>query len=258
MVRHMRSGIAVFAVVLGSPLSAQDAPPPSPGTLLAEMPGTQVRYYDVTGTNVTEINRSIARQRPRSTSGKAVPATTDWKVGAEFDRTITDGQCRVTAARTKFTASADLPRLAEGARIDKPTRERWAVYVTELEQGSLVTLAFVYQNLGVIEKAMLASDCDSAKSVAAAAIERLREQTARLVADREKRLARQNVVLAEFQPGALRAAKTDCRNLKVTGSRLQTVRACLPAREWERMQQDSEVYLRNVQDSKSSRKLPTS
>lgn len=258
MVRCLRSGIVVFAAVLGPPLSAQVAPPPSPGSLLAEMPDTQVRYYDVTGASVTEINRSIARQRPRSATGKVVPATTDWAIRAEFDRTETNGLCRVTAARAKFTASADLPRLADDARIDKPTRERWGTYVTELEQGSLVTLVFVTQNLATIEQAMLASDCDTARQVAAAAIERLREQTARLIADREKRLARQNVVLAEFQPGSLRAAKTVCRDLDVTGTRLRTVRACLPMREWERMQQDSEAYLRNVQDNKSSRKLPTS
>jgi predicted secreted Zn-dependent protease len=217
------------------------------------MPNTKVTHYEVTGDTVTDINRSIARQRPRSTSGKAIPATTDWAVRAEFDRTITDGTCRVTAARTSFTASVDLPRLAKGARIDKPTRERWAIYVTELERGSLVTLAFVYQNLGAIEQAMLASDCETAKSVAAAAVKRLRAQTERLTADRERRLARQNVVLAQFQPGSLRAAKTVCRDLDVTGTRLQTVRACLPMREWERMQDDSEVFTRGVQDTRSQR-----
>ncbi len=251
MVRLMRSGIVALAAAFGSPLAAQVAP--SPGSLLAEMPGTQIRYYEVTGANVTEINRSIARQRPTSTNGKTVPATTDWAIRAEFDRTETDGQCRVTAARAKFTASADLPRLAPDARLDKPTRDRWDTYVTELEQGSLVTLVFVTQNLPTIEKAMFASDCESARQVAAAAIDRLRAQTARLIAEREKRLARQNVVLAEFQPASLRAAKTDCRDLDVTGTRLTTVRACLPAREWERMQNDSEAFARGVQDTRSQR-----
>ena len=156
--------VVMFATLMGSSLNAQPAPPPlEPANVLAELPGTNVEYYDVTGANVTEINRSIARQRPRSAKGNPVPANTDWSVRAEFDRTVTDGQCRVTAARANVTASADLPRLADDTRIDKPTRARWQDYVGLLEQNSIATLAFVYQNLGTVERAMLASDCAKKK-----------------------------------------------------------------------------------------------
>lgn len=247
------SALAACGATMAATLPAQVAAPPVTIASLADMPNTKVRYYDVAGADVGEINRSIARQRPRSDDGQSVPARTDWAVRAEFDRTITDGQCRVTAARASFTASADLPRLAEGSRIDKPTRERWQNYVSQLEQGSLATLAYVYQNLGTVEQAMLASPCENAKAVAAAAIERLRVQTDRLDAEREKRLTRQNESLAEFRPTDVRAAQVDCRDLDATGSRLRSFRICLPAREWERMQNDSEEYALSVQNSFSKR-----
>lgn len=246
--------VVVLATFLGSSLTAQPAPPrPAPANALAGLPGTNVRYYDVTGANVTEINRSIARQRPRSAKGNPVPANTDWSVRAEFDRTVTDGQCRVTAARANVTASADLPRLADDARIDKPTRARWQDYVGLLEQNSLATLAFVYQNLATVERAMLASDCENAKSVGAAAIEHLRVHTALLDAEREKRMARQNELLSEFRPSVLRVAKVDCRDVDVVGSRLRSFNLCMPIREWERLHDNSEEYVASVQNNFSKR-----
>jgi predicted secreted Zn-dependent protease len=246
--------VIAFATLMGPSLDAQPAPARvGPANALAELPGTHVDYYEVTGTNVTEINRSIARQRPRSPKGNPVPASTDWSVQAEFDRTVTNGHCRVTGARASVTTSADLPRLAVDARIDKPTRARWHDYVGLLEQNLLATLAFVYQNLGTVERAMLASDCDSAKSVGAAAIEQLRVQTARLEAEREKRLAERNELLSEFRPAVLRVAKVDCRNVDVVGSRLRSFRLCMPIREWERLHDNSEEYVAGVQNNFSKR-----
>lgn len=218
------------------------------GAGLADIPGTTVRYYEVTGDSVTAINRSIARQRPKGPNGKPVPASVDWAVRADFDRRMEGGRCTVSAARASFTGSADLPRLAADSKLDKPGRQRWQNYVDQLQQGSLATLAFVHQNLGLVEQAMLSSGCDDARASGAAAIERLRAHTAKLDAEREKRLAQQNASLSEFRPGGLRAAKNVCRDLNATGSRIRSFRICMPQREWERMFESGEQVTRELQE----------
>ncbi|MES2904753.1 MAG: DUF922 domain-containing protein [Pseudomonadota bacterium] len=254
MKRWTTLGIAACATSAAAHFPAQATTQPvatAPVTLnsLADMPNTDVRYYDVTASNVFEINRSITRQRPKSKNGNPTPASTDWAIRAEFDRTNTDGQCRVTAARAGFTATADLPRLADDAKADKPLRERWQSYVGRIEQNSIATLVFVYENLGRIEQAMLSSDCETAKSVAAAAIEQLRVQAVLLDTVRERQLARQNESLAEFRPIKRRDQKVVCQILKGTGSRLNKLSTCMELREWEKLAAESEAFTRKIQDS---------
>ncbi len=254
MKRWTMLGIATCAACAAAPVLAQATPQPvvKPAVTLnslADMPNTTVRYYEVTGSSAGEINRSIARQRPKSSKGGPTPASTDWAIRAEFDRAVTDGQCRVTAARAGLTATADLPRLADDARVANPFRERWQSYVGQLEQNSIATLLFVYQNLGSIEQVMLGSDCEKARSVAAAAIEQLRAQAVLLDEVRERRLARLNESLAEFRPIKRRDEKTVCKILIGTGSRLNSLRTCMAVREWERLAVQAESFTRKIQDS---------
>ena len=215
---------------------------------VAALPNTRIDYYDVAGRDVGAINRSIRQSRPKTAAGKTIPSSTDWQVKAGFERTSVGGQCRVSAATATFNAAVTLPRLTEGDRLTRTERERWNQYVALLEQNSAATLAFVVANVGTVEQAMLAAPCERAGQVGAEAIRRLRAHADRIAADREKRLARLNDSLSEFRPATLSAAKTDCRNLKVTGSRAQTVRICLPAREWERMSADGQAFTFEMQD----------
>lgn len=246
----VRSVALIFTALTGFavPIAAAEPPTaPSTESQLAAMPNTTVRYYDVSGRNVTEINRSIA-QRRSSRDGKPIPATLDWAVKADFQRTMHDGSCKVSGARASFTASAELPRLVDGHRIDKAVLNRWQNYVAQLEEGSLATVAFVQQNLPVIEQAMLASSCDKAKAAGAAAIERMRARTELLDADREKRLRQQNATLSEFRAKPPTPRKTLCRELQSTESRLRTFRICLPQREWDRMNEGGEAFTREIQN----------
>lgn len=207
---------------------------------LAAIPNTTVRYYDVSGENVTEINRSMARERPKGPSGKPIPASTTWSVSSDFERTVTNGQCRVTAARVDFKAEAQLPRLLDDGALQAPVRKRWQNYVNLLEDGVLVTLAFVHHNLSSVEKAILSSSCETARDAAAKAIERLRIHTAHLASEREKQLDQQNRSLAEFRPGMLTDRERICKDLDSTETRLRTFRICMPKREWDRLAAESE------------------
>lgn len=47
-----------------------------------------------------------------------------------------------------------------------------------------------------------------------------------------------------------------CRKLSVTGSRLQTVSACLPVREWDRMWKDSAGAMLKLQDHSTRVEAP--
>ena len=241
------------AFILMALLTGQAQPPATAAMLksaesLAAMPNTIVRYYDVEGGNVTEINRSMARQRPKGVNGKPIPASTNWSVSADFERTVTDGQCRVTAARIDFKAEAELPRLVDDRALQPPVRTRWNNYVGLLGDGALTTLTFVHHNLKTVEEAILSSSCQSAKAAAARTIERLRVHTERMAAEREKQLELQNRSLSEFRPAMLTTREKLCKDMDASGSRLRSFRVCMPKREWERLNADAEKFTREMQD----------
>ena len=220
---------------------------------LTDMPNTTVRYYDVSGSDVTAVNRAIARQRPKGSSGKPVPASTDWSVKVDFDRRTIAGQCKVVAAQAQLEATADLPRHTEEELLQPALRNRWRSYVGELEQSSLATLVFVHSNLLQVEQAMLNSECDGAQAAGAAAIHRLRQLATQQEAGRHKRLSQSNQSV-EFRSAPPRDLRNLCKNVTQTGSRLRTFWICMPISEWERMNADGEAFTREVQNKSISGK----
>lgn len=217
---------------------------------MSTFPNTTIDYYRVEGATVTAINRSIREQRAPS-GGNAVPASTSWTMTADFDRRMTDGECTVDNVRVDVAARVELPQLADGGKLTDAERKRWGDYVALLQNGSAATLAFVYSNVGQVEAAIRGSSCDNARTAASDAVRMLRAHSDRLSVQNEKRLA----TLNEFRPSMLADSKLICRDLRVTGGRLQTVRTCLPAREWERLWKSSAEYTQQVVEkfSKSSR-----
>lgn len=246
--RRLLSFPALGLMVLAG--AAPTAPIEPAGRRLSSFPDTTVTYYDVAGSSVTAINRSIRAQRSTGPNGKVRPASTSWSVTADFEREIVGGRCSIRSAQAEMSARAELPRLVDGAGLTPSERTRWAEYVALLEQGSAATLAFVAQNLRQIETAIENSTCDGARNAATAAVELLRSHANKVTADNEKRLA----ALSEFRPVMLTDSKLVCRDLKVTGGRLQTVRSCLPKSEWERLWKSSAAFTHDLV-AKSS-KLP--
>jgi predicted secreted Zn-dependent protease len=255
MVRVFALGLTLLAGLAGAAAAAdQAAAPQSAADGLAALPNTMIRYYDVEGRNVTEINRSMARQRPKGRDGKPIPSSTNWSMSADFERTVTDGKCRITAAKIDFQAEAELPRLVDDKPLEPEVRKRWGNYVGLLEDGALTTLAFVHHNVTTVEKAILASSCEGAKASAANTIERLRVHTARMAAERDKQLAQQNRSLSEFRPGMLTDREKICKDVAATGSRLRSFRICLAKREWDRLNADGEKFTQEIQNQSASGK----
>ncbi len=220
---------------------------------IADIPNTTVRYYDVSGKTISAINRSIAERRPAGAGSRPATAATDWAIKAGFDRREVDGKCNVVAARVTFSATADLPRLVQEKALDPALRTRWRTYIGQLEASAVATLLFVHENLGAVEKAILASNCDTAKLAGSAAIERLRAHATAFEAERA-RLARKDEARDVLQLAEMRPAKLVCRDLQLTGSRLRKLNVCMPLREWERLHESGQKVTREMQDQSISAK----
>lgn len=229
-------------LVAGFSTSVMAQPSSLPASALEAFPNTVVDYYDVGGATVTAINSAIRAKRAIGPGGKVVPASTSWSVKADFDREVSGGRCTIRAVRVDMVARAELPRLADGAKLTAAERQRWNDYVGLLERGSASLLAFVHQNLPRIESAIASTSCNDARSETEALVGLLRRHADKLALDNEKRLA----ALSEFKPAAIADSKLQCRDLAVTGSRLRTIRTCLPAKEWERMWKSSSAYTQEV------------
>lgn len=238
----MRWLYASVAFLMVPATNATSASPATRQSALAEFPGTTVHYYEVTGDNVTSINRSIRAQRGAGSDGRTSPAATSWTVQADYQRETVNGQCKIAGARAAMDARVELPRLAGGNKLGKAERERWNDYTGLLEQGSVATLAFVYENLGQVEAAIASSECANAKDAGETAIAELRKHADQISAAQEKKLAQLN----QFNPAQLTQSKVICRDLLVTGGRLRTVRACLAAREWDRMWRQSSEFTQQM------------
>jgi predicted secreted Zn-dependent protease len=200
---------------------------------LADLPNTTIRYYDVTGKDIASVNRSIAKHRPTAPGASLAPASLAWSVKATFEQRTENGQCNVTAARATLTATADLPRLANEQALEGRMVERWRHYAAELEASQMVILVFVYSHLDQVEKAMLASSCNSARGAGTAAVEQLRNKTAAINLEREQRFSVSQWLQATADAPDEGADGVVCKDLAGTGSMRNALRVCMVSREWE-------------------------
>jgi predicted secreted Zn-dependent protease len=178
----------IFAalIALGLAQITGNSRPPEPSRLrapatplrkLSEIPGVAVRYFDAVGKTVPELHDWLAKHGARDPqTHKATPATSSWSIGSAVKWSRTGKQCMLTGVTLKFTATAELPRLAAGVKLAAPVLSSWNAYVTALEDRQAAQLAFVHDRLGEVERAILRSNCASWQKAAAAAITRLGEE----------------------------------------------------------------------------------
>jgi len=216
---------------------------------LADIPNTTIRYYDVQGTDITSINRSIAGQRP-SVGGTPIAAATDWTVNAAFKMHTEEGRCRVVGVEARFAASADLPRLVNEQKLAPENLARWRRYVASLEASEVTNLVFVYYHLDEVEKAISASSCEDAKAAGMAAVETLKAKAAAFERERELHARKTERAFGDAQAPDAQAANTICKNLVGTASRLDTLRVCMTKREWAKLHASGEQATREMQDKR--------
>jgi predicted secreted Zn-dependent protease len=216
---------------------------------LADIPNTTIHYYDVQGTDITSINRSIARQRP-SVGGMPVAAATDWTVNAAFKRHTEQGRCNVVDVEARFAASAELPRLIDEQKLQPEILARWRKYVASLEASEVTNLVFVYYHLDEVEKAIRASNCEGARAAGIAAVETLKAKAAAFERERELQARKAERAFGDAQAPDAKAANVICKNLTGTWSRLDTLRVCMTKREWAKLHESGEQATREMQDKR--------
>jgi predicted secreted Zn-dependent protease len=170
-------GLAQTPGTACSPEPAQSRAPAAPLRKLSDIPGVAVRYYDAVGKTVPELHDWLAKHGARDPqTHKVTPATSSWSIGSAVKFTKTGGQCMLTGVTLKFTATAELPRLAAGAKPVAQVLSSWNAYVSALEDRQAAQLAFVHDRLGEVERAIMRSTCSNWQKFAAAAITRLGEE----------------------------------------------------------------------------------
>jgi predicted secreted Zn-dependent protease len=166
-------------IALAALQAAAATPAAAPARPLSALPGLKTTYYDVTGNTISEINLAIKTSRATA-AGPAAPQTvkTDWAVAPKVTRSTTDGKCQITSVTNSFTASVELPRLANEATVDEEVRKKWRTFVTKLENDAAARLWFVYDRSGAVADAMRGKSCDQAKAAGTEALAKLKADAA--------------------------------------------------------------------------------
>lgn len=147
---------------------------------LSAIPGVTVSYYDAVGRSVRDLHDWLDKHGPRdSQSHKVMPATSSWSIGSAVKYTKTGGRCTLTGVTLKFTATAQLPRLAPGQKLPPAVLASWNAYVAAIEDRHAARLSFINDRMGEVEKAIMRSNCADWQKAATAAIDRLSDQQAR-------------------------------------------------------------------------------
>jgi len=166
---------------------APTRPQPLPGVprKLSAIAGVTVTYYDVVGGNIPKLHEWLGKHSPRDAqTHKVTPATSSWSIGTAVKYTKTGGQCTLTGATVKFTASAVLPRLAQGQKLPPSALASWNAYAAALEDRQAARLGFVHDRMGEVQSAIMHSSCANWQKAASDAIDRLaREQTQAFTSD---------------------------------------------------------------------------
>lgn len=159
----------VTAAIIAAP--AQTTP------TLASLPNVEITYYQVTGKDIPQIHRSLARAAPRDPgTGNRLPATSSWSMSAGAKWTRTGERCELTAANLRFAARATLPRLVVSEETPPAVLAVWNDYVARLEARQAAQLRFAYDRRDSVEQAIRRGGCYGWEAAAATAIARIKEQ----------------------------------------------------------------------------------
>ena len=160
-------------------------PQPAPANLrkLSQIPGVTVTYLDAVGADIHKLHDWLTTHGPRDKlTHKVMPATSSWSIGSAVRFTKTGGQCTLTGVTLKFTATAQLPRLAPGQKLPVAVLTNWNRYAAALEDRQAARLGFVHDRLGEVKGAIMRSSCGDWQKVAAASIDRLSQEQAQAFA----------------------------------------------------------------------------
>jgi predicted secreted Zn-dependent protease len=217
---------ALFAVICASVAAEPGASTPvSPAQTLGQLPNVTVTYYDVSGTDIGSINRSVGEQRRLAAKNSTVAAT-DWNLVVRLDKRTTGGQCSIAGSSIEFSAKALLPRLVNEEAVSPAVQASWRKYVAVLESESVAKLWFVFDRIGGIEQAFEGKSCEQGKLDGGRAIAQLEQDYAAFVSKAE------TSPLALNSRGSTEDDEVTCKTLNGKGGGKGSKPVCMSNRDW--------------------------
>jgi len=154
------------------------AAPVAPVRRLKDIPNIAISYHDLSQKDVVQINKALKKNKPLTPAQQALlAAKTNWTAGADMTRVKQGATCTVKDAKATFKATVDLPRFNE-AWIAEADRASWQAYLSATEAQTAAKLWFAYDRLPGFEQALIDKPCDQAMKDGAVAMEKLRAEAA--------------------------------------------------------------------------------
>jgi predicted secreted Zn-dependent protease len=158
----------LFACLLAV-AGAGAAEPPPQGSGLDGVPNVDVQYYDVAGRSFDEIRNAMNAARPtEANDGQRVDALTRWYLRWRWPRQP-DGTCLLDRVEVTFSATMQMPRLADPAHLPRQVLARWQAYMAALQIHEQGHVRHAWENMESVARAIRASDCANATAAGRAA-----------------------------------------------------------------------------------------
>ena len=170
--------IALAAAQATPARAAAAAAPAAPARALRDLPGVTITYHDLAEKDVKSITNTLGKKKTLTPAQMALlSASTNWGISPSVTRTTTGNVCTVTKAQVDFKAQADLPRFNE-ASVAPANLAAWRAFMAATEAEAAAKLWYTYDHLPTFEQAVIGKPCDQAMTDGAAAIARLKADSA--------------------------------------------------------------------------------
>lgn len=154
-----------------------------PGRTLKDLPRTTITYYDVPGKTGPAIEKALKKMLADPTK-REMMRLSRWDVEMQIIRQTSGTACTVQSAKSTLTATVQLPRLAEQAKVPKNVMANWQTYVAGVEQEAADNLWFVSDRLRGADQSVVGLNCDQANSAWTSKLDQVRTEIDAFLAQR--------------------------------------------------------------------------
>jgi predicted secreted Zn-dependent protease len=157
----------------GSPITASTSAPTVSESI--DMPNATVVYYDISGSNESELRAQLDALGPVGYDGYKGDATTTWSIGWNWPGHGSD-ICNLGAVTVSYTIQVIMPRWRPPENASADLVARWANFIHALVEHEQGHVDLVVANYRSVEEAIKAATCETAQAAAQAALIPIRQQ----------------------------------------------------------------------------------
>lgn len=115
----------------------------------------ELQHYEVTGSTIAEIKRSMAKKSPIRTGNKGFGGVTVWSLDTTYTTVETpDGGCEVRDPKVFLKVKIVLPKLRPGPRLSRQARAEWERFLGALRAHEMLHAKNGLYTAETIEKRM--------------------------------------------------------------------------------------------------------